>query len=1286
MSWCLISSSGRMHQLEPTMMFIGREDCEILLQSHTIDKRHAVINYDQFDDVYTIKDVGSLNGTFINEARIPEQTYTTLQSSDTIRFGYDPDVYRFANMSTVNYAKQSPVFDNRNEDDLDHEGNVKEQLAQMNSSDYERLESETQSETIQKTTTTGSAFKTIQSRRSVKKIIAEAKGFHGSPLYGQPAWWGQDSAENTLSSKEDGIIAKDNRHRSDDDPAAAKPDRPNTLNLGGTEEKHFHRVSTDLKPRQKDGEKADDGELTIVEKNPKHASFTIEFKEKEKSPKMNLRGKLSRFVPQQVKERIDENGRIVEEKKILRKIEEHLDLEPERDTSGKEKFRQKKLNPSDLLAGDLSFEDDIVSPTGVDSEEIVSKIFTESRLARPRSSTGAVLDNIEMDDSAGEMNTRTAPKSSLTRSKSMPSRKRPVIRRKQPDPQKLKELAEKAEESDNVSETGTYTIEQEKEAKEEKEARKKIDEVFGIRDDTQKSDVENKTTPGKDKDVAKDKKETEQTLQKVPGTAPNPSWVSQWATQDGTELNLIDSPEDQQTRSQSKSKGTNGRLSRGESLPLERKRSPRGKRVLPPTPGTRDSPAVSLRSMTPSSQHSHYDSASEKEDLSVISDIVSPTSVPSRKLANNVDVESIDTDILLKDTQTVMAALESKLSKKREESPLDASFASSFDDYSQMSSEFDLESDLDTASTVSLADGDSGTGKPWGSKAQESKRRDSNGKKSSQSSRMSKGKSSAPPRKSDPARKSSDSGVWSRLSKPNRHKVYSKDGSVVSDCLSDTNRSDARLNRSQSLTNGADVSAVRKSRTSPTIQPRMTRTTALRKSRFGEKDRDSGSESTDVSSRSDRPSQSTKQPRKTKAQAMKERLTKATPRTGHRTKLGETDWKSETSLGGAIVQKSLENKTVSTQNLNKTSSSQNLHTRTSSMDVLRSNGPSAFKPVLKNNTEKDSHTKKSGSSWRRYEHTDNYSVSDSESTVTVSSSHTAQFRGHSTRSDDNESEPETNYRSSINRVHAYNGRHSAEIAKISSTLADDLSKMASGAATDTKGHPSNKDDLLFYYVGLLDDMFSEDTSTNVSAPSTRTSTSRSSSTVPSVDRRKKGTAVNRSTSFTLGAGEKRYERVRVTEKQDFDRQNGQRRKQWPSESFDSLVLSSIYQLSLKLKRSTQRVSSKVNYLYNQDIQSESSGQEGDIPTLKTASKELSGILSNLRKVEKKLEMIENCLDPENSISVPLEDDDHDTMQYRKMLEENEKYRRLTGGKRRSWQMGTSGEVSNDDSDKSEEYY
>ena len=33
-----------------------------LLQSRSVDKRHSVVNYDQIDDAYAIKDMGSLNG------------------------------------------------------------------------------------------------------------------------------------------------------------------------------------------------------------------------------------------------------------------------------------------------------------------------------------------------------------------------------------------------------------------------------------------------------------------------------------------------------------------------------------------------------------------------------------------------------------------------------------------------------------------------------------------------------------------------------------------------------------------------------------------------------------------------------------------------------------------------------------------------------------------------------------------------------------------------------------------------------------------------------------------------------------------------------------------------------------------------------------------------------------------------------------------------------------------------------------------------------------------------
>ncbi|KAL0969184.1 hypothetical protein UPYG_G00223600 [Umbra pygmaea] len=88
-SWFLVSSSGTRHRLPPEMIFVGREECELMLQSRSVDKQHAVVNYDPATDEHMVKDLGSLNGTFVNDLRIPDQTYITLKLSDVIRFGYD---------------------------------------------------------------------------------------------------------------------------------------------------------------------------------------------------------------------------------------------------------------------------------------------------------------------------------------------------------------------------------------------------------------------------------------------------------------------------------------------------------------------------------------------------------------------------------------------------------------------------------------------------------------------------------------------------------------------------------------------------------------------------------------------------------------------------------------------------------------------------------------------------------------------------------------------------------------------------------------------------------------------------------------------------------------------------------------------------------------------------------------------------------------------------------------------------------------------------------------------
>eukprot|EP00069_Balaena_mysticetus_P010613 bmy_20787T0 len=61
-SWFLVSSCGTRHRLPRELIFVGRDECELVLQSRSVDKQHAVINYDHDRDEHWVKDLGSLNG------------------------------------------------------------------------------------------------------------------------------------------------------------------------------------------------------------------------------------------------------------------------------------------------------------------------------------------------------------------------------------------------------------------------------------------------------------------------------------------------------------------------------------------------------------------------------------------------------------------------------------------------------------------------------------------------------------------------------------------------------------------------------------------------------------------------------------------------------------------------------------------------------------------------------------------------------------------------------------------------------------------------------------------------------------------------------------------------------------------------------------------------------------------------------------------------------------------------------------------------------------------------
>uniref|UniRef100_A0A3B5BIK3 Centrosomal protein 170B n=1 Tax=Stegastes partitus TaxID=144197 RepID=A0A3B5BIK3_9TELE len=182
-SWFLVSSSGTRHRLPREMIFVGRDDCELMLQSRSVDKQHAVINYDTNTDEHMVKDLGSLNGTFVNDLRIPDQTYITLKLSDVIRFGYDAHVY-------ILERSQHKVP----EEALKHEKYTSQLQLGIKALEAKAKEKQ-QFQSPEKSKDSPSNVKhQDKAERRAHSLTAATDSpiSKPTPLYGQPSWWGED--------------------------------------------------------------------------------------------------------------------------------------------------------------------------------------------------------------------------------------------------------------------------------------------------------------------------------------------------------------------------------------------------------------------------------------------------------------------------------------------------------------------------------------------------------------------------------------------------------------------------------------------------------------------------------------------------------------------------------------------------------------------------------------------------------------------------------------------------------------------------------------------------------------------------------------------------------------------------------------------------------------------------------------------------------------------------------------------------------------------------------------
>ncbi|NWT04157.1 C170B protein, partial [Mionectes macconnelli] len=183
-SWFLVSSTGIRHRLPREMIFVGRDDCELMLQSRSVDKQHAVINYDKEKDEHWVKDLGSLNGTFVNDVRIPDQKYITLKLNDVIRFGYDILPLQCLPVGDLLVGKRGLLL-------LvcpQHEKYTSQ--LQMN---YKGTAMKRAEQPMEHGVYTESPQAKLE--KGERKAITETNTYR-TPLYGQPSWWGEDDANN----------------------------------------------------------------------------------------------------------------------------------------------------------------------------------------------------------------------------------------------------------------------------------------------------------------------------------------------------------------------------------------------------------------------------------------------------------------------------------------------------------------------------------------------------------------------------------------------------------------------------------------------------------------------------------------------------------------------------------------------------------------------------------------------------------------------------------------------------------------------------------------------------------------------------------------------------------------------------------------------------------------------------------------------------------------------------------------------------------------------------------
>ncbi|XP_014033743.1 centrosomal protein of 170 kDa [Salmo salar] len=576
-SWFLVSGGGMRHRLPWEMIFVGRDDCELMLQSRSVDKQHAVINYEPTTDEHKVKDLGSLNGTFVNDVRIQEQVYITLKIDDKLRFGYDTNLF-----TVVRGELHVP------EEALKHE-KFNSQLLLQTVKPPEAVPEPSRPAVEVKAAAQGGSEggsdgavavgskppETSREEVGGDKLTGDIAVLkRGTPLYGQPSWWGDGDADDENSGKQDGTTTDRKQERSESDGKDPKETtaeaQENGLYTSGQEPSYFEIPSYTNEPPSQD---TDGATATNPASGPEvipqgHASFTIKF-DLQASNKVTVKDRVAKVAPE-VRPRPPKKG-AGEELSALQTAMVAAEVKVA-DWLAQNEIPLARTESVDRVAEDdgESVKSDVPvqlkslkgskHEDGTQSDSENAAALGEQRWAaledHSRGLWGGRLEGSGVKIREGRANVPEGlfaeEDSPARRHRSSASKMAPIggelrerertkdsvpYHRDQHQPIGLGEGFQNRH-GDDYSDRGTYTIEIENEDNQEEEARRMIDKVFGVEDYQSLSRVggypdiqrERLTTqrPGSGDRGKPGRIEPESLPEEL--VVGGPRWVSQWAT------------------------------------------------------------------------------------------------------------------------------------------------------------------------------------------------------------------------------------------------------------------------------------------------------------------------------------------------------------------------------------------------------------------------------------------------------------------------------------------------------------------------------------------------------------------------------------------------------------------------------------------------------------------------------------------------------------------------------------------------------------------------------------